>query len=138
MLMTGNEPNGVDELTPIGKLADVPLSALAPYVQTNLLSTIFLIQAALPHLRRNGSSSAGSSDAGRIVLVSSGASSTGYVGWGLYSMVKAAGNSLCRTLAAEEKGNGVAVWSIRPGVVNVSKVPMCTCLMSNSADDRRT
>jgi len=34
-------------------------------------------------------------------------------------MAKAGMNSLCRTLAAEEKGNGVGVWAVRPGLVDV-------------------
>ncbi|WVQ79787.1 hypothetical protein IAT38_001887 [Cryptococcus sp. DSM 104549] len=97
-------------IDPVGKLADIPTSSLVPYVQTNLLSTIYLIQPALPHLRKSH---------GKIVLVSSGASSTGYQAWGLYSMAKAGMNSLARTLAAEEKGNGVGIWSVRPGMVNM-------------------
>ncbi|KAK4685347.1 hypothetical protein P7C73_g4810, partial [Tremellales sp. Uapishka_1] len=95
------------------KLADVPLSALTPYVQTNLLSTIYLVQPALPYLRDSPLK-------GRIVLVSSGASTTGYQAWGLYSMAKAGMNSLCRTLAAEEKENGVSVFAVRPGVVDLA------------------
>ena len=34
-------------------------------------------------------------------------------------MVKAGMNSLCRTLAAEEKDNGVGVWAVRPGMIDV-------------------
>lgn len=92
------------------KIGNVQLDALIPYVQTNLLSTIYLLQPALPHLRKSK---------GRVVLVSSGASSTGYQAWGLYSMAKAGMNSLARTVASEEKENGVAIWSVRPGMVNV-------------------
>ncbi|KAK8854651.1 hypothetical protein IAR55_003390 [Kwoniella newhampshirensis] len=97
-------------IDPVGKLADIPTSALIPYVQTNLLSTIYLIQPALPHLR---------SSKGKIVLVSSGASTSGYQAWGLYSMAKAGMNSLARTIASEEKDTGVGIWSVRPGMVNM-------------------
>nr|XP_018261624.1 cytoplasmic protein [Kwoniella dejecticola CBS 10117]OBR83782.1 cytoplasmic protein [Kwoniella dejecticola CBS 10117] len=93
------------------KLDSVPIDSLASYVQTNLLSTIYLVQPALPHLRKTK---------GKVVLISSGASTTGYQAWGLYSMAKAGMNSLARTLAAEEKENEVAVFAIRPGMVNVS------------------
>ncbi|WVF67512.1 hypothetical protein IAT40_002268 [Kwoniella sp. CBS 6097] len=93
-----------------GKIADLPTSSLIPYVQTNLLSTIYLVQPALPYLRKSK---------GKVVLVSSGASTTGYQAWGLYSMAKAGMNSLARTLAAEEKENGVSVYAIRPGMVNM-------------------
>ncbi|OCF32718.1 cytoplasmic protein [Kwoniella heveanensis CBS 569] len=92
-----------------GKIADLPTSSLIPYVQTNLLSTIYLVQPALPYLRKSK---------GKVVLVSSGASTTGYQAWGLYSMAKAGMNSLARTLAAEERENGVSVYAIRPGMVN--------------------
>lgn len=34
-------------------------------------------------------------------------------------MAKAGMNSLARTVASEEKENGVAIWSVRPGMVNV-------------------
>ena len=95
------------------KIADIPLSKAGEYVQLNLLATLYLVQPALPHLRR------ASGDLGRIVLVSSGASMKGYQALGLYSMVKAGMNSLCRTLAAEETDNGVGVWSIMPGMIDV-------------------
>ncbi|WVR09472.1 hypothetical protein IAU60_006539 [Kwoniella sp. DSM 27419] len=92
------------------KVGLLPLDSLIPYVQTNVLSTIYLVQPALPYLRKSQ---------GKVVLVSSGASTTGYQAWGLYSMAKAGMNSLARTLAAEEKDNGVSVFSIRPGMVNM-------------------
>ncbi|WWD19208.1 hypothetical protein CI109_103666 [Kwoniella shandongensis] len=96
-------------IDPVGKLADIPTSSLIPYVQTNLLSTLYLVKPSLPHLRKSH---------GRIVLVSSGASSTGYQAWGLYSMAKTGMNSLARTIASEEKENGVAIWAVRPGMVD--------------------
>ncbi|KAE8541862.1 hypothetical protein D1P53_002036 [Cryptococcus gattii VGV] len=102
-------------IDPVAKIGNVQLDALVPYVQTNLLSTIYLLQPALPHLRKSK---------GRVVLVSSGASSTGYQAWGLYSMAKAGMNSLARTVASEERENGVAIFSIRPGMVNVASDPM--------------
>lgn len=84
-------------------------------IETNVLSLLYLLKPALPHLRRSGRS-AGTS---RVVFVSSGASTGAYQGWGMYCVAKAAMNSLCRTLAVEEKENGVACWAVRPGVVDV-------------------
>ncbi|WRT68569.1 uncharacterized protein IL334_005547 [Kwoniella shivajii] len=92
------------------KLDSVKTEDLIPYIQTNLLSTIYLVQPSLPHLRQTK---------GKVVLVSSGASTSGYQAWGLYSMAKAGMNSLARTLAAEEKVNGVGVFAIRPGMVDM-------------------
>lgn len=80
-------------------------------MQINVLSTIYIVQAAIPHLRKQG---------GRVVVVSSGAATGAYGAWGLYSMSKAAQNSLVRTLAVEEKGNGISFYAVRPGVVDVS------------------
>jgi len=85
-------------------------------MQINVLSTIYIIQAALPHLRKQ---------AGRVVVTSSGASTGAYGAWGLYSMSKAAQNSFVRTLAVEEKANGVSVFAVRPGVVDVSLNSIC-------------
>lgn len=98
-----------------GRLADLPQDALVPYIQANILSTIYLVQAALPHLRKEEQS--------RVVVVSSGASTGGYAAWGLYSMAKAAQNSLVRTLGCEEQANGVSFYSVRPGVIDVSQAP---------------
>ncbi|ORY35477.1 hypothetical protein BCR39DRAFT_567695 [Naematelia encephala] len=110
----------------IFRLDAVPLEYIPGYIETNLSSSIYLIQPALPYLRKSTlpsplSSSTTSKSTGRIVLVSSGASSKGYVAWGLYSAVKAALNSVARTLAAEENlnGSGVGVWAIRPGLVDM-------------------
>jgi len=98
----------VGALTP-ARIADIPLDKTGQYVSTNLLSVLYLVQPALPYLRKAK---------GRVVLVSSGASAAGYTSWGLYSMVKAGMNSLARTLANEEKE--LSVWAIRPGMVDVS------------------
>jgi NAD(P)-dependent dehydrogenase (short-subunit alcohol dehydrogenase family) len=102
----------------LGKLAEVPFAQLIPSVQINLLSALYLLQPALPHLRRQEGD--GQDRLGRVVFVSSGASATGYQAWGMYSMAKAGMNSLCRTLAAEEAENGVLTWAVRPGLVDVS------------------
>ncbi|RSH88867.1 hypothetical protein EHS25_003095 [Saitozyma podzolica] len=87
-------------LDPVGKLADVPIAQLIPSVQINLLSALYLLQPALPHLRRK--SADGQGGLGRVV------------------MAKAGMNSLCRTLAAEEAEEGVITWSVRPGLVDTS------------------
>jgi NAD(P)-dependent dehydrogenase (short-subunit alcohol dehydrogenase family) len=99
----------------IGKLADLPLSEFTASAEINLLSCVYLIQPALPHLRRKGGE-----ELGRIVFISSDASSTGVQAWGLYSMAKAGMNSICQTLAIEEKEAGIATWAVRPGMVDVS------------------
>lgn len=96
----------------------MPLDALVPSLQTNLLSALYLLQPALPYLRK----AAEGGQPSRVVFVSSGASGTGYQAWGMYSMNKAGLNSFARTLATEERENGVAFFSVRPGVVDVSLI----------------
>lgn len=105
----------------LGRIADLPLDQLSTYTESNLHASLYLIQPALPYLRKSRQSTdSASSLAGRIVLTSSGASQTGYSGWSWYCMAKSGMNALARVLAAEEKENGVAVWAVRPGVINVS------------------
>ncbi|KAF8427860.1 hypothetical protein EV426DRAFT_371772 [Tirmania nivea] len=75
--------------------------------EVNFFSVVGLCRAAIPHLRATS---------GRIVIISSGASQTGYSGWGCYSATKAALNSLCRTLAVEEPL--ITSICLRPGVLD--------------------
>lgn len=99
-----------------GKLSEVPLDALVPSLQTNLLSALYIVQPAIAHLR----AAASRDHPARVILVSSGASVGAYQAWGMYSLAKAGINSLARTFAAEEKDSNVLFLSIRPGVVDVS------------------
>jgi len=73
----------------------------------NFFSVVGLLKAAVPHLRKTS---------GRVIFVSSGASTTVYPAWGAYSATKAAMNSLCRTLAYEEPT--ITSIAIQPGVVD--------------------
>lgn len=74
--------------------------------EVNTISVFDLLQHAIPWLRKSN---------GRVIIVSSGASSHAYQGWGAYSASKAALNSLCRTLAVEEPS--LTAIAVRPGVV---------------------
>ena len=79
--------------------------------ETNVFGPWRLIQAALPLLR--------SSDAPRIVNVSSGSGQLAEMGGGhaAYRLSKAALNALTRNLAADESGAGLLVNSVCPGWV---------------------
>ncbi|WOO77253.1 putative oxidoreductase [Vanrija pseudolonga] len=102
-------------LDPLGKLADVPLDSLVPALETNLLSALYLLQPALPHLRKAAAATAPA----RVIFVSSGAAVGGYQAWGMYSLAKAGLNSFARTFASEEREAGVAFLSVRPGVIDM-------------------
>ncbi|KAH9844269.1 uncharacterized protein C8Q71DRAFT_731961 [Rhodofomes roseus] len=96
-------------LTPLGKIAEVPLEGWKSHFDVNFFSLITAVQAALPHLRK-------SERGGRIVFVSSGSATKGTATMGPYNAGKAAMNSLCRTLGEEEPD--VVSVALRPGTVD--------------------
>lgn len=66
-----------------------------------------MVQKTLPHVRKAH---------GSYIMVSSGAASKGYRGWGAYGSTKAALNHLTATLSAEEPD--ITSIAIRPGIVD--------------------
>ncbi|CAD6923268.1 unnamed protein product [Tilletia controversa] len=94
----------------MGKLGEVAHETFANVINVNLVSLHTSIQTALPLLRESPNG------LGRVVLVSSGAATAAVAGWGGYCISKAGAVSLGKMLAVEEKN--VAVWSVRPGVVD--------------------
>jgi NAD(P)-dependent dehydrogenase (short-subunit alcohol dehydrogenase family) len=93
--------------TPLPRVADLRPDDLEWTLRANVVAQLRLIQAALPHLRR---------EAGAIVDVTSDAAVEGYEGWGAYGASKAAFEQLSRVLAAEEPD--VRVWWVDPGDMN--------------------
>ncbi|VDC07294.1 unnamed protein product [Peniophora sp. CBMAI 1063] len=98
-------------LDPVGRLGSQENSALswADHFNTNVFSCITALHASLPALRKGP-------NGGRVIFVSSGAATGGVAGWGAYNAGKAAMNSICRTLATEERD--VVAVAVRPGKVN--------------------
>jgi meso-butanediol dehydrogenase/(S,S)-butanediol dehydrogenase/diacetyl reductase len=96
------------------------LSEFDEQVATNIRSVFFLIQAALPALRRSPSPA--------IVNVSSSVASWVRVENALYSMTKAAIEHLTRCLAAELAVDGIRVNAIAPG-------PAATSMLATLGDD---
>ncbi|KAF9076717.1 hypothetical protein BDP27DRAFT_1312476 [Rhodocollybia butyracea] len=98
-------------IAPICRIGDqTPISAWKECFDINFFSLVTTITATLPSLRESGLG-------GKIVFVSSGAAEgSAYSGWGAYSASKAAMNSLCRTLAAEDPS--VISVAVRPGIVD--------------------
>ncbi|CAO1623113.1 unnamed protein product [Sympodiomycopsis kandeliae] len=94
-----------------GRIADASPSSIHKQITTNLTSLFTTLHYSISHLR---SSPTG---LGRVIIVSSGAAVGNYASWGAYNASKAGVNTLARTLANEEGGK-LAVWSIRPGVVD--------------------
>jgi NAD(P)-dependent dehydrogenase (short-subunit alcohol dehydrogenase family) len=90
--------------SPLPRLADYPLDALADVFDTNVVAPLALVQLLLPVLRASG---------GAIVDVSSDAAVEAYEGWGGYGASKAALDQVSAVLAAEEPG--LRVYAVDPG-----------------------
>lgn len=81
-------------LHPLGRIASASLAPVSEWrnaFEANFFSLVHTLQAAIPHLRKEGDEIGG-----RVVFVSSGAATGGVAAWGPYSATKAAMNSLAR------------------------------------------
>ncbi len=94
-------------LDPVLPLAEISLKDWRKHQQINVEGPLFLTQALLPKL-----------SGGRILHISSGAAHNAYAGWGAYCTSKAALHMLYQVLNKELKESGIAVGSLRPGVVD--------------------
>ncbi len=81
-------------------------------IDLNLTSVFQCIQGVLPQMRDRRR--------GTIVNIASIAASNSFPDWGAYSVSKAALIALAKTLAVEERANGIRVVNISPGAVNTS------------------
>lgn len=86
-------------LNPLGQTASFTgkIEDVKSLFDTNFFSLYSILTHAIPHLRSSeGKTLKDGKTTGRVVLVSSGASTGGVAGWGAYSASKAAMNSLAR------------------------------------------
>jgi len=93
-----------------GDLLTTPLNEWQAVMNLNLTSVLLCIQAILPEMRDR--------HRGTIVNVASIAGYQAFPGWGAYNVSKAGLISLSKTLAAEERPNGIRVVTLCPGAVN--------------------
>lgn len=91
-------------------LRETSLKEWQEVLNINLTSVFQCILGVLPQMRER--------KRGTIINVASIAGSNPFPGWGAYSVSKAASISLAKTLAAEERANGIRVTNICPGAVN--------------------
>ncbi|MBA1148672.1 SDR family NAD(P)-dependent oxidoreductase [Ectothiorhodospiraceae bacterium WFHF3C12] len=108
-------------LEPVGPLSDVSLKDWHYSQAINVEAPLFLTQLLLPRLI-----------GGRVLHISSGAAHRSIPGWGAYCTSKAALHMLYMVLRDELAEHGVAVGSLRPGVVDT---PM-QALIREQPEDR--
>ncbi|KAI1307444.1 short-chain dehydrogenase [Xylaria venustula] len=96
-------------LSPITKIADSDAEEWRRAFDTNVFSAVALVKESIPELRKSK---------GRVVFVSSGASSNAYAGWGAYGTSKAALDHLCAHLAVEEPS--ITAVTVSPGKVDTA------------------
>ncbi len=94
-------------LEPVVPLSEMTVEQWRMHQSINVEGPLFLTQRLLPKLK-----------GGRILHISSGAAHNSYAGWGAYCTSKAALHMLYLVLKEELKAKGVAVGSVRPGVVD--------------------
>lgn len=90
-----------------GMVEELTEAALRDQLETNLFGAVWVTQAALPHLRAQGS--------GHIVQVSSIGGISAFAGIGAYHASKWALEGISQALAAEVAGFGVHVTLVEPG-----------------------
>lgn len=96
-------------LGPLSPLPHISPQDWQQVIEINLTANWRLIRTLDPLLRR--------SDAGRVVLVSSGASSGKYAYWGPYAVSKAGVEALAKTYAQEMANTQVRVNLVNPGPI---------------------
>ncbi|EXU62778.1 short-chain dehydrogenase [Streptomyces sp. PRh5] len=91
-----------------GAIEEANRDQILRVIDTNLMGSIDVIRASLPHLRLQGG--------GRILQVSSAGGQTAYPGFGLYHAAKWGIEGLCEALAGEVAPFGIGVTIIEPGM----------------------
>lgn len=95
-----------------GSLQDTPLLDWQTVLDLNLTSVFQCIQAVLPGMRQQ--------HRGTIINIASVAGHQVFPNWGAYCVSKFGLVALSKTLAIEERANGIRVVTISPGSVNTS------------------
>lgn len=101
--------NNAGCIQPIGRIAETEPSAWSLSLATNLLGPYLLLQATLPALV---------SSKGVVINISSGAAIHPREGWSAYCSAKAGLAMLSRCVAHEYTAQGIASYSLQPGVVD--------------------
>ncbi len=92
-----------------GAVEECSLEMIRHQLDTNLLGSILVIKAALPHLRQQGN--------GRILQVSSGAGQLGFAGLALYAASKWGIEGFIESLRPEVAPFGIEATLFEPGAI---------------------
>lgn len=98
--------NNVGGVPAMGTVEDMSLDQWRSVMDTNLTSQFLVTKAFLPELRK--------SNGGKIISVTSGMAHFFMKGFAAYSASKAAVEALIKTVAEEEKDNGIEVHLFDP------------------------
>lgn len=98
--------NNVGGVSAMGSISDLSLEQWNQMMDLNLTTQFLVTKAFLPELRNSGN--------GKIVSVTSGMAHFFMTGFGPYSASKAGVEALMKTVAEEEKENGIEVHLFDP------------------------
>lgn len=95
---------------PIGLLEDVDWAAWVNAIETNLLGSVLMCRAVLPHFKSNRS--------GKVIQLSGGGATSPMPRMSAYAASKAAIVRFIETLAEEVRGDGIDANAVAPGALN--------------------
>jgi benzil reductase ((S)-benzoin forming) len=119
--------NNAGIVSPVGPLDQVEAEALERNLAVNLVAPLLLMRAFLRATERKAALR-------RVINISSGAGRRPIFGWGAYCTAKAGLDMASRVAALEaaQRGSGVEVVSLAPGVIDT---PMQAVVRGASAED---
>ncbi len=89
--------------------AEIALDAAYDQINCNFVSSLMLIQAAVPHMKKSGW--------GRIITIGSVQEAKPHPDMLVYSATKAAQTNMMQSLSLQLAGDGITVNNIAPGVI---------------------
>lgn len=103
--------NNAGVLEPVSPLRDCSSESIRAHLDINIMGVVHGTKSFVTHLReREGD--------GVLINISSGASTSGYAGWGAYCAGKAAVDRLTECVQLEEAESGLRAYAVAPGIID--------------------